>query len=232
MSDSCQKAGFVRTGVNGFLPATGVRLSTVAPFTEKSRLALQPSPSMDCSEIRQFDASVEGAHLFFYVRLLSDRRFGQDFKKRKFLRTPSGRRRNVIFLGRPVNMSKSSPSRTHLDVSWAISDLGAPERDVFGHSEKMTISTLRMIRTPVYDNLLVRLKFIRARRHRWQGVLKFSAPLGTWLPDAVNKRLNFRRFQISNLSVTGVRLMAKHRPGTRGPGVRHSSVGCLRNNVG
>ena len=129
-------------------------------------------------------------------------------------------------------MLKSSPSRTHLDVSWSISDLGAPERDVFGHSEKMTISTLRMIRTPVYDNLLVRLKFIRARRHRWQGVLKFPAPLGTWLPDAGNKRLNFQKFQISNLSVTGVRLMAKHRPGTRGPGVRHSSVGCLRNNVG
>ena len=98
-------------------------------------------------------------------------------------------------------MSKSSPSRTHLDVSWAISDLGAPERDVFGHSEKMTISTLRMIRTPVYDNLLVRLKFIRARRHRWQGVLKFSAPLGTWLPDAVNKRLNFRKFQIFKVTL-------------------------------
>ena len=96
----------------------------------------------------------------------------------------------------------------------------------------MTIPTLRTIRTTVYDNFGVRLKFIQPSRHRLEGVLKFSARLEIWLPDAGNKRLNFRKFQISNLSVTGVRLMAKHRPGTRGPGVRHSSVGCLRNNVG
>ena len=95
----------------------------------------------------------------------------------------------------------------------------------------MTIPTLRTIRTTVYDNFGVRLKFIQPSRHRLEGVLKFSARLGNWLTDAGNKRLNFQNFQIPNLSVIGVRLMSKHPLGTRGPGVRHSSVGCLRNNV-
>ena len=95
----------------------------------------------------------------------------------------------------------------------------------------MTIPTLRTIRTTVYDNFGVRLKFIQASRHRLEGVLKFSARLGNWLTDAGNKRSNFQNFQIPNLSVTGVRLMSKYLVGTRGPGVRHSSVGCLRNNV-
>ena len=91
----------------------------------------------------------------------------------------------------------------------------------------MTIPTLRTIRTTVYDNFGVRLKFIQPSRHRLEGVLKFSARLGNWLTDAGNKRSNFQNFQIPNLSVIGVRLMSKHPLGTRGPGVRLSAVAPL-----
>ena len=96
----------------------------------------------------------------------------------------------------------------------------------------MSILRLRKHGTAVYDNAGVQMTLTQQSRHRWQGVLKFSARSGAWLPNGGTERLNFRDCRISNLSVTGVRLIAKLPPGTRGSGVRASSVGCLRNSVG
>ena len=76
--DLCQMSGFARTGANGILRVTGVRIPTVTRIAKESRFALWPNPCTDRAQIRQVDVSVEGAHFSFYVRLLYGGRFRQD----------------------------------------------------------------------------------------------------------------------------------------------------------
>ena len=141
-------------------------------------------------------------------------------KKCDILRTSSGRRENAFCPDRPVNMLQSVPSATHLDVHRSIPDLSTLEREVFGCSEKMTISSLRTIRTAVFASSPVRVMFVQPSRHRWQGVLKFSARSAISLPIGSDGRLNFGNHRISNLLNTGVSLMAKFPLGTRRSGIR------------
>ena len=138
----------------------------------------------------------------------------------------------MFFPGWPVNMSQSVPSRTRLDVPCSISDLSTPEKDIFRRTEKMSILSLRTLRTPVFANSAVRLRFNQPSRHPGQGVLKLSARTANWLPNGIDKRLNFQNRPISNLFSTGVSVMAKLPPETRSSVVRYSRVGCLRNNIG
>ena len=158
---------------------------------EFSRIPQFPNTSTDFAEIWQEDASEEGANLSFHVKLLAGGRFRQDMKKCDILRTSSGRRENAFCPDRPVNMLQSVPSATHLDVHRSIPDLSTLERDVFGCSEKMTISSLRTIRTAVFASSPLRVMFVQPSRHRWQGVLKFSARSAISLPIGSDGRLNF-----------------------------------------
>ena len=67
------------------------------------------------------------------------------------------------------------------------------------------------------------MRFIQPSRHPWQGVLKLSARVGIWLPNGINKRLNFQN-SIEHRCVSD---------GQTSTGdvryVRYSSAGCLRN---
>ena len=66
---------------------------------------------------------------------------------------------------------------------------------------KMPISSLRSLRTSVFANRAVQVRFIQPSRHLWQGALKLSVRSATWLQNGSNKRLN--RW-ISDLFSTGV----------------------------
>ena len=112
-------------------------------------------------------------------------------------------------------MLQSGPSSIHPDLPWASAQVGEPERGVFVRSEKMSISGLRRLRLPVYDNSGLRLRFTQRGRHPWEGVLKFSAHVGAWLPNGSDKCLKIVNRQISHLFDTGVSVMAKSPPGSR-----------------
>ena len=145
-------------------------------------------------------------------------------KKCDILPTSCGRRENAFCPDWPVNMLQSVPSATHLDVHRSVPVLSTLERDVFGCSEKMTISSIRTIRTTVFANSPFQVRFVQPSRHRWQGVPRFSARSAISLLIGSDGRLNFGNHRISNLSNTGVSLMAKFPPGTRRSGIRLSTT--------
>ena len=62
--------------------------------------------------------------------------------------------------------------------------------------------------------------FVQPSRHRWQGVLKFSARSAISLPNGSDERSNFGNHQISDLFSAGVSVMAKFPPETRRSAVR------------
>ena len=147
---------------------------------------------------------MEGAVFGFYVRIFFGGRFGHHQRKCDFLRTPSGRTENFFFPGWPVNMLQSGSSSTHLDPHWASPEVGKRETGTFGRSEKMLIPSLRMVRTTVFFDFGVQVKLNQPSRHLREGVLRFLACVGAWLPNGSIKRLDFKNRRISHLSGAGV----------------------------
>ena len=84
----------------------------------------------------------------------------------------------------------------------------------------MTISSLRTIRTAVFASSPVRVMSVQPSRHRWRGVLKFSARSAISLPNGSDERSKFGNHQISDLFSAGVSVMAKFPPETRRSAVR------------
>ena len=138
-------------------------------------------------------------------------------------------RRNVIFTDgvRSAGKRRFSRMASRYATKWLLQHPSGPpvclpssqqkRNRHFRSFRKMSIPTLRTVRTFVFLNLGVQLRFNQPSRHPWEGILRFLASVWAWLPNGSKKRLNFQNRRISDLSGTGVTLTVMGSSGARSP---------------